>query len=378
MLLVGEPYLGAEEKAALLDVIDSNWITMGSRVRAFEAAFAAAHGLPDAVAVSSCTAGLHLILAAHGIGPGDEVLVPSLSFVATANACLYVGAKPVFVDIDSLVMPLISVADAEAKLTSRTRAVIVMHYGGYVVPREAWRDLATRHRLLLIEDAAHAAGADQVATVGDCAVFSFYGNKNMTTAEGGMVCAADADVLRKVRHLRGHGMTASAVERMGSRTPHYDVTELGWNYRMDELRAAIGLVQLRRLAEWNALRRELTGVYHAALRTLGPDFLVPFEQDKSGSSCHFLPIVLPGGICRDEVMTHLHRRNVQTTIHYPPIHGMTYYKYRFGDVKLPATEQFAARELTLPLHPKMRASDVHRVVAILSDAVGAFTTRIAS
>src|SRR6266700_5067086 len=178
MLLVSEPVLGMDEQAALAAVIDSGWVTMGDRVREFEQAFARLHDADDSIAVSSCTAALHLILHALGLGPGDEVLVPSLTFVATANSVLYTGATPVFVDIDSLDWPLMSSLDAATKCTARTKAVIVMHYAGYVTARDTWADFAARRGLLLIEDAAHAAGAVDAGTVGQAAAFSFYGNKN--------------------------------------------------------------------------------------------------------------------------------------------------------------------------------------------------------
>ena len=249
MLLVAEPVLGAEEKSALSEVIDSGWITMGPRVRAFEQAFAALHSVSDCVAVNSCTAALHLALKALGVGPGDEVLLPSLTFVATANSALYVGAKPVFVDIESVERPLMSISDAESKCTSRTRAVILMHYAGYLNDRNAWSNLAARKGLLLIEDTAHAVGIDGVGKYGDAAAFSFYGNKNMTTAEGGAVFAKDPVVLGRVRQMRGHGMTSDTLQRLSNRSSHYDVTMLGFNYRMDDLRAAVGLAQLKYLRD---------------------------------------------------------------------------------------------------------------------------------
>src|SRR4051812_7245385 len=175
MLLVSEPVLGTEEEAALAAVIESGWITMGDRVREFEHAFALLHQADESIAVGSCTAALHLILHGLGIGPGDEVLVPSLTFAATANAVLYVGARPVFVDIESGAVPLMSAADAKRKCTSRTKAVIVMHFAGYLADREEWQAFARSKGLLLIEDAAHAPGAKGVGTFGDAAAFSFYG-----------------------------------------------------------------------------------------------------------------------------------------------------------------------------------------------------------
>ena len=369
MLLVGEPSLGEAEKAALAEVIDANWITMGDRVRAFEEAFAQEHGAADGAAVSSGTAGLHLALAALGVGPGDEVLVPSLSFVATANCVLYVGARPVFVDIDSFDEPLMSVAQAGRKCTGQTRAVIIMHYAGYLADRDAWRRFAETRGLWLIEDAAHAAGARGAGHFGDAAVFSFYGNKNMTTAEGGIVLARNAATLDRVKRMRSHGMTSGTRERLDARTPSYDVIMLGWNYRMDELRAAVGLVQLGSLGRWNRRRRDLVRSYRDALAQRCPEVRVPFANDDRPSAYHFLPALLPEGTDRELVMGRMRAAGVQTTVHYPPIHRLSFYRDRGPSLRLPQTEAFAGRELTLPLHPKLEDSDVETVADALAAAL---------
>lgn len=371
MLLVGEPNLGEDEKTALATVVDSGWITMGERVRAFERAFAEMHAAPDAAAVNSCTAALHLAVAALGIGPGDEVLVPSLSFVATANCALYVGARPVFVDIDGIDRPSMSLEDAAAKCTSRTKAVIVMHYAGQLVDGEAWQRFADERRLLLIEDAAHAAGAPGAGLFGHAAAFSFYGNKNMTTAEGGMVLARDPAVLESVRRMRGHGMSSGTLDRLGQRAPGYDVTMLGWNYRLDEFRAAVGLVQLRSLQRWNERRAMLATLYRSALSALCPQVSVPFAGLNRPSAHHFLAAVLPDGTDRTVVMGRMQDSGVQTTVHYPPIHRLSFYRNAFPSAPLPRTESFARRELTLPLHPKMTVDDVARAAGALADALDA-------
>jgi len=365
MLLVSEPVLGEDEKAALCAVIDSNWITMGSRVQAFEREFAAEHAMSDGVAVNSCTAGLHLALAALGIGPGDEVLVPSLSFVATANAVAYCGATPVFADISSLQLPLMSIADAAARCTARTRAVIVMHYAGYLADAEAWRKFADERGIFLIEDSAHAVGAARSRIYGDLAVFSFFGNKNMTTGEGGMVLGGDAGLLAAVRLGRAHGMTTSTVQRLNGQG-NYDVTMLGFNYRMTELNAALGLVQLGKLAGWNARRKALSGLYRRLLQGSGVD--LPYAVEHL-STHHILPVLLPVSTDRQQVAATLRAGGVQTSFHYPPIHQLSWYRQRHPELRLPVTEAFAARELTLPLHPKMEEPDVEQVVRALCVAL---------
>ncbi|MDR3531274.1 MAG: DegT/DnrJ/EryC1/StrS aminotransferase family protein [Rhodopila sp.] len=369
MILVGEPSLGKDEKTALAEVVDANWITMGSRVSGFERAFAESHGVAAAAAVSSCTAGLHLALAALDIGPGDEVLVPSMTFVATANCVLYVGATPVFVDIESLHRPLISIEDAARKCTERTRAVIVMHYAGYLVDRQAWLDFAQSRGLLLIEDAAHAAGAPGAGTIGDVAVFSFYGNKNMTTAEGGMIFAREESVLNRIRQMRALGMSSGTHERLQARAPLYDVTMLGWNYRMDEFRAAVGLVQLRSLRKWNETRRDLVSRYRDVLSEYCPAVSVPFGNAVEPSAYHLLPAILPAGSDRKAIMERMRDTGVQTTFHYPPVHALSFYRSRYPSGPLPETDAFAERELTLPLHPKMTNSDVRRVADALANAL---------
>jgi len=365
MLLVSEPVLGEDEKSALCAVIDSNWITMGSQVQAFERAFAAEHGLTDGVAVNSCTAGLHLALAALNIGPGDEVLVPSLSFVATANAVVYCGATPVFVDIDSLDVPLMSVEDAAARCTQRTKAVIVMHYAGYLADADEWRKFADQRGIFLIEDSAHAVGAARSRVFGDLAVFSFFGNKNMTTAEGGMILGADEATMIKIRLGRGHGMTTSTIQRLNGHGI-YDVASLGFNYRMTELNAAIGLVQLGKLGGWNSHRRSLSEQYKRILR--GSGIVTPFEKQIL-STHHIFPVLLPESADRGHVIAALRRDGIQTSFHYPPIHLLSYYRNRDSDVRLPVTETFSSRELTLPLHPKMGESQVERVTQALRRAL---------
>ena len=370
MLLVSEPVLGADEKAALAEVIDSGWITMGDRVREFEQTFARLHAADDSVAVNSCTAALHLILAALGIGPGDEVLVPSLTFVATANSVIYAGARPVFVDIDSLEIPLMSLADAEAKCTTRTKAVILVHFGGYLADHLSWQSFARRKGLLLIEDAAHAPGLPGVGTYGEAAAFSFYGNKNMTTAEGGAIIARDPSLTETIRRARSHGMTSGTRQRLDSRSPDYDVTMLGYNYRMDELRAALGLVQLKRLTEWNNVRRRLSLHYRRLIAERCPSVTVPFVNQNS-SAHHLMPILLPAAASRQAVIDGLRSGGVQTTVHYPPVHRLTFYNALYPDCHLPRTEEFARRELTLPLHPRMMPTTVELVVNSLAAVLSA-------
>ncbi len=369
IISLGDPTLGEPEKAALNEVIDSAWLTMGERVKRFEREFSALHEMPDGIAVNSCTAGLHLAMIALGIGPGDEVLVPSVTFVATTNAVLYAGATPVFVDIESLECPHISLESAERLLSERTKAVIVMHYGGYLVDLPAWRDFCDRKGLHLIEDAAHSPAVGNVGRYGDLSVFSFFTNKNMTTAEGGMILGKDAAALEKTRYLRAHGMTTGTLDRYRGHAYSYDVTMLGYNYRMNELQAAMGLVQLERLPSWNARRLELVALYREGLERRCPEIGLLFSGDHPNAG-HIMPTILPQRADRKKIMDGLRAAGIQSSIHYPPVHLFTHYRERFGEITLPRSEEFAQRELTLPLHPSLSEADVDRVVGALERILG--------
>ncbi len=371
---LGAPVLGEAEKQALAEVIDSGWLTMGPRVRRFELAFAELHGVDDAVAVHSATAALQLILAAFDVGPGDEVLVPSLTFVATASVVVHAGATPVFVDVEAVDRPHMSVEDARRCITARTRAITVMHYGGYGIDLEPWRALADEFGLFLFEDAAHAAGlAGHVGVLTDAAAFSFFTNKNMTTAEGGMVVVRDEERRAQVRLLRAHGMTASTLDRDRGHSFSYDVVGCGHNYRMDELRGALGLVQLDRLPGWNDVRRDHTQRYRHRLAAELPQVGVPFDATHP-TTAHILPVLLPPGTDRPAVMAGMREAGVQTSMHYPPIHQFDFYRRTYGEIAVPVTEAFCARELTLPLHPQLSAADVDRVVRSLGSALDAQRT----
>ena len=254
------------------------------------------------MAVSSATAALQLILAAFDIGAGDEVIVPSMSFVATAAAVVHAGATPLFVDIEAADRPHLSLERSRRAVTRRTRAIMVMHYGGFAVDLAAWRRFADEHGLLLFEDAAHVAGLTGATGISsDAAAFSFFTNKNMTTAEGGMVVAADEARRERVRLLRSHAMTASTLDRDRGRAVGYDVVACGYNFRMDELRAALGLVQIERLPAWNRTRVELMARYRELLAERLPKACVPFDAHHLTSG-HIMPIVLPEGRDRAAIM----------------------------------------------------------------------------
>jgi dTDP-4-amino-4,6-dideoxygalactose transaminase len=356
-----------EEERAVVEVLRSGWLSAGQVTQAFEEDFARFVGAPHAVATTNCTAALHLALLALGVGPGDEVLVPSLTFVATVNAVRYVGATPVFVDIHSLDDWTISADAVRRQVTPRARAVLPMHYAGFPCDMEALGAIAREHGLFLVEDAAHAPGTwigdRHAGTVGDVGCFSFFANKNLATGEGGMLVTANAELAQKLRHLRSHGMTTMSWERHRGHAYQYDVVALGYNFRFDEMRAAIGRVQLRKLAAGNEKRARAWARYVERLGGVA-GVHVPFRQRAGQLAHHLCPILLDERVDRLELMKRLRQLGVQSSVHYPPAHLMSIHRdVAAGD--LPLTETVGRRELTLPLHPRMTADDVDYVVETL-------------
>ena len=366
---------GPEEEQAVLQVVKSRWLTMGAVTQQFEGEFAAYMNARHAIAVTNATAALHLACVALGLGHGDEVIVPSLTFVATANAVRYVGATPVFADIESEACLNISARTIEACITDRTRGILVVHYGGYACDMPAILDLARQYGLAVIEDAAHAVGSGlegrMLGTWGHIGCFSFFSNKNMTTGEGGMLVTYDDQLAEKLRLLRSHGMTSLTWDRHKGHAWSYDVVDLGYNYRIDEVRSALGRAQLQKLPRNNQLRRERTALYHDLLRELCPEVGLPFEKHPGISACHLLPILLPQGIRREAFMGQMKSAGIQTSIHYPPVHQFSAYQQlqalRPSDLSL--TEDVAAREVTLPLYPGMSEADIRLVVETVRDSL---------
>jgi len=359
--------LDESEIQAVTQVLRSKWLTMGQVTQDFERRFAEHIGVKHAFAVANGTVALHLAHAALGIGPQDEVVLPSLTFVATANAALYTGATPVFADITSLDNLTVSPQSIEQRISPRTRAITVMHYGGYLCAMGEIVSIAHEHGLAVIEDAAHAPGASiggkMAGTFGDVGCFSFFSNKNLATGEGGMVVTDRDDLADKIRVMRSHGMTTLTWDRHQGHAHSYDVVALGYNYRIDEIRSALGLVQLGKLEKNNSQRRWLTAEYQRLLSVI-PGIRVPFIDHAGLSSCHLFPVILDSQVNRQRFMDCMREQGIQTSIHYPPIHQFSYYRQRFGDQAglLPLTEQVGLREVTLPLYPGMTARHVELVV----------------
>ena len=347
--------LGIEEETAVLEVLRSGWLTLGEVTQAFEQELAAFVGAKHAFAVNNATAALHLACLAVGVGEGDEVIVPSLTFVATANAVRYTGAKAVFADIESEDWLCICPQAIEEKINERTKAIMVMHYAGFACDMPAIMRIAERRNLAIIEDAAHAIGASldgkALGTLGDVGCYSFFGNKNLTTAEGGMLVTNDDHLAEKVRILRSHGMTTLTWDRFKGHASTYDVVDLGYNYRLDEIRSAIGREQLKKLPAGNARREVLVGQYRQAFQQKAPALGLPFTDKRGVSSQHIFPVLLPEGVDREAFRERMKQDGIQTSFHYPPVHQFAI--YRNEDEELWMTENVARRQVTLPLFPSM-------------------------
>ena len=355
-----------KEVQSVVKVLESKWLTMGEVTEQFERKFADFIGVKYAVAVSNGTAALHLAHRAVGIAPDDEVICPSLTFIATANSILYAGGRPVFADITSTTDFNISPTAIKSKISGRTKAITLVHYGGYPCDMDKILQVAEEFNLRVIEDSAHAVGAEyngrKCGSLGDIGCFSFFSNKNMTSGEGGIVTTNSAELAEKIRLMRSHGMTTLTLERHKGHASSYDVVDLGYNYRIDEMRSALGLVQLEKLEHNNRKRKEIVGLYQKRLAGI-PKVEVPFTNPCGTSSYHIFPLLLDADISRGKLMEWLKGRGIQTSVHYPPIHLFDFYRRTFGfkEGLLPITEDVVKRELTLPLYPSMKAQDVHYV-----------------
>jgi len=355
------------------EALESGWLTMGPRIQELEQTYAEFLGCAHTFATSSCTASLHLAYLAVGVGPGDEVVVPSMSFAATANAVLYCGGTPVFADIVGPHDFGLDPADVERRLTDRTKAVCTMHYGGYPSAVAQLRELCDARGIALIEDAAHAPSAEyggrKLGTWGDLGCFSFFSNKVLGVGEGGLVSTDSDELAAKVRSLRSHGMTSGTWDRHRGHAETYDIVELGFNYRMDEPRAALLLSRMKRVDDDIAKRRRIVHGYRERLAGAA-GLTVPYrDADVDRSSCYVMPTVVDDGVDRRAVRKALSGQGIQTSILYPAIHEFTDYRARFPDVSLPQTEAVARRQMTLPLFPHMTDEQLDRTCAAVADAL---------
>jgi dTDP-4-amino-4,6-dideoxygalactose transaminase len=358
------------EYRAVKEVLDSGWITISQKTYDFEAAFAAFLGHDtQCLAVSNATAALHMALLVCGIGKGDEVITPSLTFIADQNVTSMVGAENVLADITSMEDWSMDPDDIEAKITPKTKAVMIVHYAGFACDMERIVDLCKRYKLLLIEDCAHTPGAcyfgssspvgaqwRPLGTFGDISAFSFFGNKNIAVGEGGMVVTRNQGLFSMLKGLRSHGMSVLSFDRFKGRAVSYDVEAPGLNYRIHEISSAIGLVQLQKLENANNKRKKLVERYYERLDG-DSRVSIPYRHFTRGKpNYHIMPVLLSESTDRTAVIESMKQDGVQTSIHYPAIQGFSGYKDKIN--KTPKAEYVCAHELTLPLYPDMMNSDV--------------------
>ena len=319
-----------EEKKALLDTIDSKWISTGPKCELFENEFSNLLGVKHSLTVSSCTAALHMALISLNIKKGDEVIVPSLTFAATANVIKYVGAKPVFCDVLSYKDLTIDPNDILKKVSKKTKAIIVMHYAGFPCDMNKIMEIATLHDFKVIEDAAHAPLSEykglKLGSIGHIGTFSFFSNKNIATAEGGMIITNDDKLYNKFKLIRSHGMTSLSYQRFKGHAVKYDINKLGYNYRMDDLRASIGLVQLKKLKD-DLNKRQILRKRYIQNLSLNKKIIIPFIKNNNYVSNYIFPVVLNNSneISRDLIREKIHKKGIQTSVHYQSVHLFSIY-----------------------------------------------------
>jgi dTDP-4-amino-4,6-dideoxygalactose transaminase len=363
-----------DDIGAVVAVYRSGWLSMGPETERLEAELAEYVGAAHAVAVASGTAALHLICAAVGLPPGAEVIVPSMTFVATASAILHAGARPVFAEISGRREPWLSARSAAAAVGPRTAAIMTMAYGGHAGEVEALVELARERDLVLLEDAAHALGSRWrgrcVGTFGRAGAFSFFANKNLSVGEGGAAVTDDAELAARMRLLRSHGMSSLSWDRAHGHAASYDVTEVGFNYRIDEPRAALARRRLRGLDAGNAARRRLDGRYRDLLSEIGGVEVALPPAGPLESAHHLFTIVLDEGIHREAFRSALAARSIQTSVHYPPVHRFLAFQGIPPAGPLPLTEAWGRQAVTLPLFPHMNEQQQDLVVAAIREALG--------
>lgn len=360
---------GSEERA-VIDVIRSGWISTGPKCQELEELFSYMLEVSYAVTLANCTCALHLACIVLGIKEGDEVICPSLTFAASVNCIRYVGARPVFCDIkgpDHLNMDPIHI---EQLITSKTKAIVVVHFAGFPADMDKIMLIAKKYNLKIIEDACHGPLSEykgkKLGTIGDVGCFSFFSNKNISTGEGGMLVTNNEALANRVKSLRSHGMTTMSYQRFKGHATAYDILEVGYNYRMDDIRASIGVVQLRRLKEDLIKRSLVRSWYLEALKEID-SIIIPFTDNKEFVSNYIMPIVLRDSTSekRDLVRDELHLKGIQTSLHYPAVHRFSAYQEFYSE--LPKTNQIVNSEITLPIYSKLENCQVNFIANTLRE-----------
>lgn len=361
-----------EEIEAVTETIRSKWISTGPKCEELEKQFVDMFDVKYAVSMSNCTDALHLSCILTDIKPGDEVLCPSLTFAASVNCIKYVGATPVFCDIVSPEHINIDPDDIEKKITSKTKAIIVVHMAGFPAKMDEIMSIAQKHNLKVIEDACHGPLSEykgkKLGTIGDVGCFSFFSNKNISTGEGGMLITNNEEIAKKARLLRSHGMTTMSYQRASGHATTYDIVELGYNFRLDDIRASIGVVQMKKLQHDLEKRIEVRNEYLKQLSKI-EDIFVPFEDNNEFVSNYIMPVVLKNSNSekRDLVREKLHAAGIQTSVHYPAIHRFSIYKEFNCD--LPVTNYVTDNEITLPMYAAITKEEIKFIVETLDKSI---------
>lgn len=360
------------EAKAAYDTIKSGWISTGPKCAELEEMFAKMLGAKYAVSVTNCTDALHLCCLLCGFGPGDEVISPSLTFAASANCIRYAGATPVFADIIGPEHINLDPADIERKITPKTKGIVVVHMAGYPAKLDEIMAIAKKHNLKVVEDACHGPLSEykgkKLGTIGDCSAFSFFSNKNISTGEGGMFVTNSEELAAKAKLMRSHGMTTMSYQRASGHATAYDIVELGYNFRMDDIRASIAIEQLKKLPEDLNKRMAVRKRYVEKLSSI-KGVVVPFADCNEFTSNYIMPVVLTQGSKddRDAIREKIHAAGIQTSVHYPAIHRFSIYK-NCGAV-LPQTDYVTDHEITLPMYAALTMEQVDFICETLDKAV---------
>lgn len=360
------------EAKAAYDTIKSGWISTGPKNAELEEMFVKMWNTKYAVSVTNCTDALHICCMVCGIGPGDEVICPSLTFAASCNCIRYVGATPVFADIVGPDHINIDPKDIEAKITPKTKAVIVVHMAGFPAKMDEIMEIARRHNLKVIEDACHGPLSEykgkKLGTIGDCAAFSFFSNKNISTGEGGMFITNNEEMERKARLIRSHGMTTMSYQRASGHATEYDISCLGYNFRMDDIRASIAIEQLKKLPGDLQRRIEVRKMYLEKLSVI-KNIAIPFADNTEFVSNYIMPVVLLDSTRerRNKIREKMHAAGIQTSVHYPAVHHFTTFK-ELGAV-LPQTDYVTDNEITLPMYAALTEPQIDFICTTFKNAL---------
>ena len=361
-----------KEEEAVIETLRSRWISSGPKTSEFEKKFSALLKVKYSIAVANCTAALHLAMIILGIKEDDEVICPSLTFVATVNAIRYVKAIPVFCDVKSYEDLTIDPQNIEKLITKKTKAIIVMHYAGFACNMDEVMNIAEKYNLKIIEDACHGPLSEykgrKLGTIGDIGCFSFFSNKNISTGEGGMLVTNNPEYFERAKLLKSHGMTSLSYERAKGHSTNYDVVDLGYNYRMDDIRASIGIVQLSKIEKDLENRKNIRDLYLEFLDGF-KKIIIPFRNNKDLVSNYIFPIILGESDFkkRDWVRNMLKEKVIQTSVHYPAVHKFSIYKS--FSTSLPFTEYISDNEITLPMYSSLSTENVEYISTILKSVL---------